>query len=916
MSVWEILGIDPTDNKDDIQRAYYGKLPEYHPEEDPEGFQRLRSAYEEALQNIGNKDIEDDDIGLFIKDVAELYDNFSKRIKVESWRAVIDREVCNRIDSSEEAGDALLTFLMEKYYMPHEVWKFLNNFFGWSERKDQLYEKFPPNFIDFVMEYSRYEIYIRYDKFNCSEDIDYDKFIRLYNTAYREINNKNIYESKKAIDEARSICPGHIDLMILFIRYKKMMNDIDRAKELCDYILNNNPEEKDVYYSRADCFLKKGNLQGAYEDYESAFKLEPTTSCDFYNMAFILSLLEKPEEAKEYLNKILDDREYCNLANYLLIDINHMIKDSEFEGLMREVQNDPLNLDKNKKVVDSYLSICDYKSSYKYLKELDKKVGLNWELKMIMGSCCMELDNKKEALEYFQKSSKLNPNEARPYGFQATILHDFKRYDEALEIYDKAIELSDKKGILLNNKAHLLSLMGRYNEAVENCNLAIAEGEEDLSYAYNNRAKALLELGEYDEALLDCDRAISINSYIGGPYRNKAKIYNRTNRYYEAIEVCENAFRMGLNDSYLMYEKANSLYNLGEISEVKEICISIIEKEPEYDEPYYLMGEIYYNAKDYNVALKYYRQAANRNPKKGFYMVCVADVYKIMKNIAKAFEYYSKSIELMPGYRYSLIERANISRDLGEYEEAIADIKSCLKIKEDAVLYNDLGQLYCEIGKDPLECYNKAVDMDPYYNNVYINRGTYFFKKDDYEKAMSDYEKAIEVSKDYALPYYLKGLVYMILGQYEEAILEMKTSLDIDNDYYNAYLKISECYNEIGKYETAIQYLNEAINKESKWIEAYKIRAVSFYNIGKYEDAIEDSKYCLKCSELSVEEITDIYKYMARSLKKLNKIEAALRVYKHVILKNPDDEEMKKEYEELKGQTSMFRKVLGMILNK
>ena len=46
MDIWEILGIPETEDLDTIRRAYAKKLKEVHPEEDPEGFQRLHAAYQ------------------------------------------------------------------------------------------------------------------------------------------------------------------------------------------------------------------------------------------------------------------------------------------------------------------------------------------------------------------------------------------------------------------------------------------------------------------------------------------------------------------------------------------------------------------------------------------------------------------------------------------------------------------------------------------------------------------------------------------------------------------------------------------------------------------------------------------------------------------------------------------------------
>lgn len=49
-TVWQALGISPTREIGDIRRAYAARLKECHPEENPEGFQRLRGAYEAALR--------------------------------------------------------------------------------------------------------------------------------------------------------------------------------------------------------------------------------------------------------------------------------------------------------------------------------------------------------------------------------------------------------------------------------------------------------------------------------------------------------------------------------------------------------------------------------------------------------------------------------------------------------------------------------------------------------------------------------------------------------------------------------------------------------------------------------------------------------------------------------------------------
>ena len=120
MGNWSILGIEETKDKKKIKEAYMNKLTEVNPEDNPEGFKSLRRAYEEVLELADEMDEPEDDsseLGIWTKKVTNTYNTFSKRINEDSWKEILDDEICIGLDTRDEACNALLKFLMDYYYL-------------------------------------------------------------------------------------------------------------------------------------------------------------------------------------------------------------------------------------------------------------------------------------------------------------------------------------------------------------------------------------------------------------------------------------------------------------------------------------------------------------------------------------------------------------------------------------------------------------------------------------------------------------------------------------------------------------------------------------------------------------------------------------------------------------------------------
>ena len=101
MSCWIRLGIEPTTDENLIRNAYRARLPAHHPETDPEGFQALRMAYENAMR-LAREEEEDESeeqseeaeqeivaIPQVFVNFCELLDDPARRFNFAAWQAFV-----------------------------------------------------------------------------------------------------------------------------------------------------------------------------------------------------------------------------------------------------------------------------------------------------------------------------------------------------------------------------------------------------------------------------------------------------------------------------------------------------------------------------------------------------------------------------------------------------------------------------------------------------------------------------------------------------------------------------------------------------------------------------------------------------------------------------------------------------------
>ena len=138
-----------------------------------------------------------------------------------------------------------------------------------------------------------------------------------------------------------------------------------------------------------------------------------------------------------------------------------------------------------------------------------------------------------------------------------------------------------------------------------------------------------------------------------------------------------------------------------------------------------------------------------------------------------------------------------------------------------------------------IECFDKAIELNPNYADAYYDRGLTYYQLKRYEKAIEDYNKAIELNLSDAEAYYDRGLTYHKLKRYERAIEDYTKAIELDPNLAEAYCARGHAYFYSKQYEKAVEDYTKAIELGSNLTSVYENRELALRKLEEQKAAQE-----------------------------------------------------------------------------
>lgn len=791
--IWKILGIEKTKEKKAITHAYRERLACVNPEEKQEEFKELRSAYEKALAYADQEEVpnkENTPINLWIEEVKAVYDWFPDRINVDAWKQLLDTDICQALDTRPLVEEALLRFLMDNFHISQKVMIYLNEEFGFMDRMQELQEKFPKDFLDYVI----------VDSILYGETLPLEMFVPGLDGAACDAYLANFYQARKttveelepiikAMDESTEKHPYGESLILKAALHKEYPGyNPDKLLKL-ETLQREYPEDLYLAMDLAAGYHLIGNTDKLESLCEWILKKYPNHGNARRYLAEAKAARGEYKEADEIINQLMQEAEGDGRVLYELNEIKKQWNAAYAEKLEKKLQENPDDAQARFDLIWCYIENEEHERALELAEKLEVEQPdpfSYYNLKAVLSGCSGQNEDTLEYLEKLlkaveqlvpdgtEKTERKIARKAEVMGRIAGTLFQLNRKDEAAEMVDKTLAENPED---MRNLVHMIQItMGlkQFAKAAELSNRYIEKNPRNAQ-GYVLKAVACFRMRQDEQAFQYVNTALDLEGTDLLSYLLKLQILIRNGAYEPADELIRFLEENGVVEhpciSWCQIQRFNDTCgdnpNRDELEKILELAERVDAQiaSGDFGKPDWA-AEFYYT-----------------------YAVLTADMQSIVEEypLEPLYALLNKGIALNPDDYNCCTYKAWLLKN----EKKNAD---ALKI------YKELEQL----PRNSLYIEKQLAEL--YYADLENQAG----------EALHYYEMLIQENPEDSLNYFFAGICCMRMDRLDEARNHFLNEQKYDPDDIDGYYRIATVYHKLNRLEEALEMANITVAMAKK----------------------------------------------------------------------------------------------------
>ena len=805
---WHVLGIEPTKDKKAITAAYRQKLRSTNPEDSPEAFKALRAAYEEALALAEQGDESPIRVGspvaCWLENVRAAYHDFQRRIDPQTWRGLVAEDVCQGLDTRPEVEKGLLEFLMEQYFLPKGVWEVLEAAFCFAERKEELCETYPREFVEHVLiNGARLEQNLPYDLFfpgRSADDCD------TYRTLYYQACQAAPEDIAPILDQIDALAEKHPFGEVLRMQHWIYLGRTEEGIAGLQKLAEKYTDRSAIVMSLASVYLENQEIAQAKALAERVLEREPGNLAAMNTVAKCLAAMGEFQKAKEIT---YDAIHACGGNPIIMNELAEQMKvwnESLIHQLKDKLDMDPEDTEAAIELAWAYAQNEDTESAFQAAEKIDPQKEDPFSYHNLMGKLYYNNEDYADALQHIEHVEKIIRELEEDAGEK--MKKRKKRLPEMLQI-----------------QGNCMMQMGLHAQAKEKYHEALTMAPEDTELL-STMGRNLYAMGDYAYAEEILKRLLSVSP--GSWYAEfllALCLYHRR-RDGEAYEAVDRALAKQGNDLSLYVLKMQILIRNGVWEGVHEILEYLDESGVPADVSMdYIRAKVTeLEKKDKIEAFQMYQKIA-RTVEAGDFLLWDSELYFRMAMLMG--QTLDPSVEDDREILLAIVEKglARNPHDMDCLSYRAWLMQQGGKIREAIDMYLELDRKYPgsdQVMRGLAELYCEHVQL-------YAREGLSYF-----EKCMAD--------KNTPLLCFYAAVCKRHLGDMEGARKYYRMELEMDPDDIDAYRGLAMVSDAEGDYARSLAMLDQAIsimernNQFFDWLVEHKIQTLR--RMGRFEEAL------------------------------------------------------------------------------
>jgi predicted O-linked N-acetylglucosamine transferase (SPINDLY family)/glycosyltransferase involved in cell wall biosynthesis len=255
-----------------------------------------------------------------------------------------------------------------------------------------------------------------------------------------------------------------------------------------------------------------------------------------------------------------------------------------------------------------------------------------------------------------------------------------------------------------------------------------------------------------------------------------------------------------------LLDQAAQLGQAGRFAEVRTVCETILQQDPQQARAWHLLGLACFQSGDSSTALAHLERAIALNPDEASFQNHLGVVYYSLGQFERGLACYQQAYQLQPqsvDIQYNLAlalqKQGNLEAALAHYQQIVARQSDHLQA------HLNLGNIWQQQQQfeQAIAHYHHALNLRPAHAETWLRLATARQGQGELAEAMRCYQQALAFSPDSLEAHNNLGTVFHQMGQAQQAIAHYQQALALQPDFPHALLNLGNTLLKLERFAEA-----------------------------------------------------------------------------------------------------------------